>query len=370
MSSFVSPPHLPLDILYCIANHKIKTYERLLALRRFALSTLSPSRQRYYQSHFITLTKRTYRKKDAQQVHCLSFNYFWHFNHRTLAAGECPNTLILHRPDGPAHIEWVQYKSDDNLYKIREAWYNKGRLYRDDLPSEQIPPSVIEYYVNGLYSCKEWYVHGLLHRDVLVPSLEGHGKTGPAVIKQSPHGKVSCETWYVNGRIHRDGAPAYIDYYFYITENGHPDIRSIGWYNNGQLHREDGPACVAYAAGTGRIVTEKWCINGYLHRNAGPDGETGPSVISYNATGRVSCEEWYVEGKLHRNTLPNGNTPPSLILYHTNGTVNRKKWYYNNIPHRDDGPAFIDYAWNGIIQDEAWYHYGQLITNGPNSNNI
>jgi len=79
---------------------------------------------------------------------------------------------------------------------------------------------------NGLYvdtkGSKAWYQNGKLHRE-----------DGPTIEYIN-----GTKSWYLNGERHREDGPA-IEY-----ANGDKE-----WFQNGEPHREDGPA-IEYANGT------------------------------------------------------------------------------------------------------------------------
>jgi len=107
---------------------------------------------------------------------------------------------------------------------------------------------------------KEWWCHGVQHRD-----------HGPALL--AADGEY---TYYHHGLIHREDGPAM----------GSPD-GGEEYRKEGLRHRDDGPALI-FADGT-----QEWWRQGRRHR------DDGPAVIDSDGT-----EEWYQDGSLHRDGGP------------------------------------------------------------------
>lgn len=114
---------------------------------------------------------------------------------------------------------------------VSRYYDENGQLHNDgDLPAVDV--------VNGN---KEWWKHGVLHRD--------GGE--PAVVNDEKRVKA----WFVNGVQHRDGGPALIS----------PTVEK--WYVNGVLHRLNGPA-VSYFRGDYKLESVEYWIEGRSYTEA------------------------------------------------------------------------------------------------------
>jgi len=110
---------------------------------------------------------------------------------------------------------------------------------------------MIEYKVRVYFSCTEWFLNGVLHRE-----------NGPA---------IEWANGDKEGELHRLDGPA-IEW-----ANGYKC-----WCKEGKYHRLDCPA-IEYSSGS-----KEWWKEGKLHRDNGP-------AIEY-ANGYQS---WYIEGKMY-----------------------------------------------------------------------
>ena len=63
------------------------------------------------------------------------------------------------------------------------------------------PEKSVKYYANGSIEYEAWYQNGKLHRE-----------DGPAKIVYRTDGSVEIELWYQNGKLHREDGPAQIGY--------------------------------------------------------------------------------------------------------------------------------------------------------------
>jgi hypothetical protein len=177
-------PHLPLDILNIISHVSISAHRALLAIPRFARSSLIPRMQENYQTHHLT-----HVFNDRNGAEC------WYLNQE------------LHRIDGPAVID----------YDGRQFWYLHGRQHRVNGPAD-ISPNGNEF----------WLHRGHVHRD---PSPDG---SQPA-ITIFKNNKISSQSWWLYGQLHRTDGPALIYY------NNDGDMSVQVWFQYGQRHRDDGP---------------------------------------------------------------------------------------------------------------------------------
>ena len=118
-------------------------------------------------------------------------------------------------------VEYQQHK--DGI--IRE-YKLCNKLHNVDGPA-------IEY----LHGTREWYKHGLLHRDDDLPAVE--------FLNGTKH-------WYQNSKCHRDGDLPAIEYV----------SGSKYWYKNGELHRDGDLPAIERVDGT-----KEWWVNGkyYSH---------------------------------------------------------------------------------------------------------
>ncbi|MFM7855526.1 MAG: hypothetical protein ACKO96_27275, partial [Flammeovirgaceae bacterium] len=152
----------------------------------------------------------------------------------------CKKNGVLHHPHSPAVI----LREIETGQVIIEAWYNQGKLHRDN-PNE---PAVIETTYRGdKISClkRSWHQYGQLHR-----------VDAPAVLELwLDDGIVALEEWAINGVRHREDGPAYISRD--INENGEAYIITESWHKVGMLHRINGPAYVTRDHGPSPYYTEE-----------------------------------------------------------------------------------------------------------------
>ena len=232
-----------------------------------------------------------------------------------------PNGL-LHREDGPAVIV---YYENGNIKS--EEYYIDGERHREDGPTQ------ISYYSDGLISEVSYFLNGIRHRD-----------QAPAIQTFYNNGKKSSELYYINNRLHREDGPA-IAYWY---EDG--SLNSEEYHINGLLHRENAPAKIRYLL-NGRYEYVKYYINGQVYR------ENGPAFISFFTSGDISEVNFYEMP----DTRYRKDNKPCSIVYHPNGQT-RSEVYKNTqgVIHRDDGPAQIEYAYDGRIMSESYYMNGKL----------
>lgn len=248
----------------------------------------------------------------------------------------CSNGPALYADDGSAK-EWyrhgIRHREDgpaviktNSKGEHKQLWYNNGILSRIDGPAV-----IIDRQVHGkTVRREEWFLDGRKHRE-----------DGPAVTDTMPRCGLINEWWH-HGELHRDGGPA-------ITRDvGHNHEEE--WYHHGQLHREDGPAAMYIEKEYSDILTcsEHWYINGELHREAGPAVTTYTSCTGDKSDRRVVTEQWYCHGKRHCTT------GPAFIRYE-HGCPYAHSWYQDDAYHREDGPASYKV---GSEQDGKWFIRG------------
>jgi hypothetical protein len=116
----------------------------------------------------------------------------------------------------------------------RATYDAEGRLHSyDGLPAW-------EHFSD--YGSKQWFWHGLLHRDGGLPACV--------------HNSCGIEEWWVFGQRHRDGdLPAYVC----------PD-NLTSWWRHGKRHREDDLPAVIHAQLDGR--EQEWWVDGVRQTSA------------------------------------------------------------------------------------------------------
>lgn len=135
---------------------------------------------------------------------------------------------VLHRENGPA----IEYASGTT------EWWLNGVLHREDGPAKEYENGNKEWWVDGKLVCLEF--------DHVTEYYDDEGElhsTSPSL-----PAKIDCDgtkEWYRHGILHRDNGPAII----------HPDGKEE-WYKDGERHNSDGPAIV-YASGK-----RAWYLNG------------------------------------------------------------------------------------------------------------
>lgn len=70
---------------------------------------------------------------------------------------------VHHREDGPAVTQWIV--ANGQLYVVEKQWYKNDKRHCETGPAEI-------HWANG--TCEEtWRQHGHIHRDGLLPAVEG-----------------------------------------------------------------------------------------------------------------------------------------------------------------------------------------------------
>jgi hypothetical protein len=350
---------MPLDILDIIAGDSLYIYRLMLAVPRFARSTIYHLRPDYHKSN------NDYPKQLYWQNHftnCMKLKKYVHYilntcYHRVQRGPNAGPAIIreremlwmqhgnLHREDGPAQIYW------NKGIITTELWYLHNQRHRIDGPA----------YIDYDDGERRWYLHGKFHRNQEGPDA------GPAIIKS-----CGCETWYLEGKMHRVQGPAVI-YCLKHSTNGKEE-----WWLENERHRLDGPAITSHNART-QITREQWFKAGKLHCEHGPaiilrysnnlileehwyvDNElyrdNNPAIIKRNHEGKIIHEEWYSHGVLHRNALADGSIPPAIIKQHLNSTI--REWWYHGLRHRENEPAITITNHENILIMFAYYYYNK-----------
>lgn len=134
-----------------------------------------------------------------------------------------------------------------------QKWFDaNGQFHREEVDEHgHVLPAVIHANKD-----KEWYQHGLRHRDHDLPAIE--------------YGELGSKMWYRQGQLHRDGGPA-VEH-----ADGHE-----AWYQQGQRHRDNNLPALVHADGY-----KAWYQHGLRHRT------DGPAVIYPSMK-----EEWWYQGK-------------------------------------------------------------------------
>jgi hypothetical protein len=224
------PPYLPLDVLNVIAGKSLvdpqqedimyywirgidpsvlrshhEQYQQLLAIPRFARSTLKSANQLNWQRHFT--------------CHCI-------------------DSKICHIAcDDPKHASLPESLPDHN-FKV--SWFLDGKLHRVDGPA-------YVHVANGIVYSLNWFINGQEHRE-----------DGPARIESMHNNSIpisTIETWFYRGKIHRENGPAITIYY----RNG--VVKSHQWYKHDKRHRVDKPAVIEYNI-HGRVLLYEYYLNG------------------------------------------------------------------------------------------------------------
>lgn len=165
---------------------------------------------------------------------------------------------LIHRENGPAVT-----KRDEDGQIVAEGWYSRGNLHRDD----DMPAAI---WTTSQYLHREWYQHGIQHRDA--------GPANLVTTTDTQREKVFREEWYQHGKRHRVGGPARL-----MVSDWTGVVMSESWYRDGKYHRVDGPACIQRNEDTGVAYEESWLQNGQDYRANG-----GPTFISRNEkTGEI-----------------------------------------------------------------------------------
>jgi hypothetical protein len=333
---------LPLDILDTIAGLSLQHYRLMLALPRFARSTIPPTPQsssHYIPPHAIA----THVSNHSKQLH-----FQHHFTKYTITEKDyCLDSplgtliyvskgSIVYTLNGKNHR--VQFgpnagpsitTTDDNGEVLLEMWIINGILHRIDGPA-YINNSITRYKNNPRgynYNVVMWYLFGQKHRD-----------GGPAQITTHEDGLIYYE-WYQYGYSHREDGPALIRTGQSHSRH-HPRIESSltleAWYLHGQFHRKDGPAHTLVNG------AQEWWFHGAKHR------EDGPAVIHPNGK-----HEWWQHDKRHR---PIEGALAGPAITHPNGSY---QWFQYGVCHRPqtgplEGPAKVD-----RFGTEEWYLFGQ-----------
>lgn len=200
---------------------------------------------------------------------------------------------LLHREDGPAHIDllcetqtWYRYgiKYRENgpamVSPIAETWFKDGSVHRRDGPAEIIWDDRSTKF--------RWRKKGSLHRPRNLPAVLGFTD-----IDREHWGKIKNinDVYRFGGKItvvqyYRDGinvpGPGGVVSVFGNDIGGPDEVIDRGeWKDeNGEHHREDGPAVINH----GRV---HWYRHGKLHCICGPA-----------VRGRQSSQnEWWVNGR-------------------------------------------------------------------------
>lgn len=80
-----------------------------------------------------------------------------------------------------------------------------------------------------------------------------------------------------------------------------------------------------------------------------------PAVIYYYYNGNIESEYYFNYGDVHRENGP-------AVTYYKNGSV-YKQWYcLNSKIHNDNGPAIIDYNEDGSIKEQHYFLNGEEYT--------
>lgn len=140
------------------------------------------------------------------------------------------------------------------------------------------------------------------------------------------------------------------DYYQIFTlKNDHKHI--IMQFVNNKLHNDEGPAIYHVDYKLNRCA-ETYCTHGMLHR------DDGPARVIETLAGALIKHEYYLYGKRDRSSMCDNMDLPTYIW--SNGKHTHViKWHKDNKLHRIDGPAYIKYTANGIV--EKWFHHGVEI---------
>lgn len=133
---------------------------------------------------------------------------------------------------------------------------------------------------------------------------------------------------------------------------------------NGSTHNVDEPAFIAKSP-TGNILRYAYLYNGHFHR----DPRLGPAQVRFHDNGLISDElfSFFVDGLESVVTIPGQDTNlhredgPAYIEYYYDGTLFCEFYYYNNQLHRLEGPAKIYYNPDGSIASISYYEFGKHI---------
>lgn len=88
--------------------------------------------------------------------------------------------------------------------------------------------------------------------------------------------------------------------------------------------------------------------------------EDGPCLVVWYNNGRKKYEEWRKNGDLHREEFGD-KAGPAFTYWDENGNKEYKTWYQDGKFHRENGPAIIDYCYNGktnVAINEEWFLNG------------
>lgn len=95
--------------------------------------------------------------------------------------------------------------------------------------------------------------------------------------------------------------------------------------------------------------------------------EDGPCLILWYNNGRKKYEEWRKNGDLHREEF-GFNSGSAFTYWNENGNKEYETWYQNGKFHRENGPAVIDYCYNGrtnVVINEEWFLNGMWDRRNP-----
>ena len=206
---------LPLVILLQIAEDSVETWKSLVfAHPRVGRWSLQPEYQKYIQRRYTKCIKYLPNEEEEDEVIIRGYKLCSKWHYMDDAVIEYKLCGKWHNVDDAA----IEYKNGT------KEWYKHGLLHREgDLPS-----------IEDSNGTKEWYKHGLKHRDGDLP----------AVIH--PNG-TKC--WYWNDKYHRDGDL--------------PATECFGtkcWFKNGKRHRDGDLPAIEKLDGT-----KEWFKNGVYY---------------------------------------------------------------------------------------------------------
>ena len=212
---------------------------------------------------------------------------------------------------GKLHRDWDEpaVKSQDGSLK---EYYQHGILHRD-----HTKPARITKDLPFGETRKEYYQHGILHRDYDEPAIV---QTSKCIIANK------CKAWYKHGVLHRaNDKPAKI-----YTDMDAQIVYEY-WVEN-KLHREnDKPAKISKTLHFQEAYTKEWWYNNKQHR-----GNDKPAVIKVDPSEDRKEYEWYIHGKNKRKYVKS----PKLCI------GSNKQEYFERIWQKSDGPAKFLNIWN------------------------
>lgn len=146
-----------------------------------------------------------------------------------------------------------------------------------------------------------------------------------------------------NGEKNNPNGPAKIS--FPVTGKNGDRYRngySINYFLDNKLHNEKGPAIIRFD-NNGKLEVKCWRKHGFSYRNDG-----GPTKIQYGENSRV--ESWQDSNKnYHRE-----GGKPAIITYAFDKII-QEEWRISDSLHRLDGPAYIEYNYDGSIYTCEWW---------------